>query len=254
MGQSKHDSTSTARRGWGRPAIHTRGRSGLAQSRLAGNGNGGRREPMVRQRVRIRFSKQGDLRWIGHRDLLRCMERWFRRASLPLGFSEGFHPKPRMMFPLALAVGIAADEEVMELELSEPLPADEVRQRLTRHALPGLEVRSVETLPEGAKKARARSVRYAAEMPADCLAGLPAQIEALLASSSLPIQRAAGRGPVDLRPMVEELSLHDGVLQMRLAVGDGPSAGPREVLAALGVADAERRGACLTRTAMEVET
>ena len=74
---------------------------------------------MVRHRVRIRFCKQGDLRWIGHRDLMRCMERLFRRAALPLGMSQGFHPKPRMSFPAALAVGIAAMDEVMELELAE---------------------------------------------------------------------------------------------------------------------------------------
>ena len=74
---------------------------------------------MVRLRVRIRFSKQGDLRLIGHRDLMRCLERLFRRAGLALSFSEGFHPKPRMTFPLALAVGIEGVDEVMEVELAE---------------------------------------------------------------------------------------------------------------------------------------
>ena len=62
---------------------------------------------MVRQRMRIRFTKQGDLRWLSHRDLMRTWERLFRRAGVPLGMTEGFHPKPRMNFPSALAVGIA---------------------------------------------------------------------------------------------------------------------------------------------------
>ncbi len=74
---------------------------------------------MVRLRVRIRFSKQGDLRLIGHRDLMRCLERVFRRAQLALGFSQGFHPKPRMTFPSALAVGIEGLDEVMEVELAD---------------------------------------------------------------------------------------------------------------------------------------
>ena len=78
---------------------------------------------MVRPRVRIRFCKQGDLRLIGHRDLMRCLERLFRRAGLALAMSQGFHPKPRVTFPLALAVGIEGLDEVMELELTEsPLP------------------------------------------------------------------------------------------------------------------------------------
>ena len=67
---------------------------------------------MVRHRVRIRFRKQDDLRWIGHRDLMRCCERWFRRAGVALRRSEGFHPKPRMSFPSALAVGIALPAHV----------------------------------------------------------------------------------------------------------------------------------------------
>ncbi len=79
---------------------------------------------MIRQRVRIRFRKEDDLRLISHRDLVRTLERLFRRAELPLGMSEGFHPKPRMSFPSALAVGIAGTDEVMELELSQQRTAD----------------------------------------------------------------------------------------------------------------------------------
>ena len=92
---------------------------------------------MVRQRVRMRFCKQGDLRLIGHRDLMRCLERLFRRAGLPLAMSQGFHPKPRMTFPSALALGIEGVDEVLELELTESPPAEELLQRLTPHAPPG---------------------------------------------------------------------------------------------------------------------
>ncbi|HEX3724775.1 MAG TPA: TIGR03936 family radical SAM-associated protein, partial [Pirellulales bacterium] len=62
---------------------------------------------MVRQRVRIRFRKQGDLRLLGHRDLLRAWERLLRRTGLELRMSAGFHPRPKINFPSALAVGIA---------------------------------------------------------------------------------------------------------------------------------------------------
>ena len=85
---------------------------------------------MVRQRVRIRFRKQGDLRFVGHRDLVRSLERLFRRAGLALGMSQGFHPKPKMSFPSALAVGIEGLDEVMELELAEPQSAEELLSRL----------------------------------------------------------------------------------------------------------------------------
>ena len=104
---------------------------------------------MVRPRVRIRFSKQSTLRLIGHRDLMRSLERLFRRAGLSLGMSEGYRPKPRMNFPLALAVGIEGRREVMELEVNEAPPADELLARLRAQAPPGLRIESLEVLPPG---------------------------------------------------------------------------------------------------------
>src|SRR5262245_28393195 len=114
----------------------------------------------IRHRLRIRFRKEDDLRLISHRDLLRTLERLFRRANLPLGMSEGFHPKPRMSFPSALAVGIAGTDEVMELELCQELTADEVRAALDPHMPPGLHFNRIEVLPAGAKKAQVNCVQF----------------------------------------------------------------------------------------------
>ena len=207
---------------------------------------------MVRLRVRIRFSKQGDLRLIGHRDLMRCLERLFRRAGLALSFSEGFHPKPRMTFPLALAVGIEGVDEVMEVELAERYEAGELRRRMASYAPPGLEFHAIEVLPDGGKKAQVRSACYEVPIPASCEAALGARIERLLAAVSWPIERARGRKAIDLRPLVAELSLGERVLQMRLRVDSRGSVGPREVLAALGAAQLEHQGVRLRRTAVEV--
>jgi radical SAM-linked protein len=207
---------------------------------------------MVRLRVRVRFSKAGDLRLIGHRDLMRCFERLFRRAGLILSFSEGFHPKPRMTFPLALAVGIEGVDEVMELELAETVAADELLGRISPCAPAGLSFRAVELLPEGSKKASVRSVSYEATIPGADRAGLGERIERLLAAASCSIERPRGRAAIDVRPLLSELSLADGVLRMRLRVDSGGSVGPREVLAALGLADVERRGSRLRRTAVEI--
>jgi radical SAM-linked protein len=204
---------------------------------------------MVRHRVRIRFRKQGDLRWIGHRDLMRCLERLFRRAGLPLGMSEGFHPKPRMTFPSALAVGIAATDEVMELELSEPLSADEVLARIAPHAPPGLEFASVAVLPPGSPKAHVSAVCYEVPVPPAECAALPERIARVLAADTVPVRRAHKDRTVDLRAALADLSLRQGVLHARLR---GDAAGPRDVLAALGLGDLERRGACIVRTAVEV--
>jgi radical SAM-linked protein len=207
---------------------------------------------MVRLRVRIRFSKQGDLRLIGHRDLMRCFERLFRRAGLALSFSQGFHPKPRMTFPLALAVGIEGLDEVMELELAEELSAAELLQRIGPQGPPGLCFRSAEVLPEGSRKAQVQTASYEAPVPAALAAGLGRRIERLWAAPSWPVERDRGRGPLDLRPLLLELSLNQGVLRMRLRVDSRGSAGPRDVLRALELGEIERQGSRLRRTAVEV--
>ena len=209
---------------------------------------------MVRQRVRIRFCKQGDLRLIGHRDLMRCLERLFRRAGLPLGMSQGFHPKPRMTFPSALAVGIEGIDELMEFELAEASTAEEVLARLRPHTPPGLTLKSVEVLPEGSQKARVRSVSYQVPIPPQCRAEVCDRIDRLMAGSSHPIRRPNRLTPVDLRPLLEELTLREGVLLMRLRIDGRGSARPREVLSALGLADLELQGVHLTRAAVEVQS
>ena len=183
---------------------------------------------------------------------MRCLERLFRRAGLKLSFSEGFHPKPRVTFPLALAVGIEGVDEVMEVELAERYEAEELWRRLAPQAPPGLEFRTIEVLPEGAKKAHVRSASYEAPIPETCEADLAQRIGRLLAAESWPIDRGPRRAAIDLRPLLLELVLGQGVLRMRLRVAAQGSVGPRDVLAAVGLGHLEQQGVRLRRTAVEI--
>ena len=170
---------------------------------------------MVRQRVRIRFCKQGDLRLIGHRDLMRCLERLFRRAGLALGMSEGFHPKPRMTFPSALAVGIEGIDEVMEFELAEPLAAAELLRRLAAAGPAGTGDR------RGGSAAAGAAARPACEasatrcpFPPHCRAGLERAHRPLLAPRVLARSSAAGgRRSIDLRSCCKSWRCDEGVLR-----------------------------------------
>jgi len=212
-------------------------------------------EPRVRQRVRIRFGKQGDLRLIGHRDLARLMERLFRRAGLRLGMSEGFHPKPRISFPSALAVGIEGLDELMELELAQASTAEELLPRLSARAVPGLNFQSVEVLPEGPKKQKAQIARltYQMPIPVERRAEVARRVEELLARPSQPVSRPHRSTPIDLREFLEALTLSEGVLSMRFRVTRQAGPGPRDLLAALELSDLERQGARLRRTAVETQ-
>src|SRR2546421_1972418 len=93
---------------------------------------------MTATKVRLRFAKRGDLRLVSHHDLMRCLERALRRADLPMAHSQGFNPRPKVVFVLALALGVEGRREVLELDLAEPLEPLEVLHRLTAAAPPGL--------------------------------------------------------------------------------------------------------------------
>ena len=183
---------------------------------------------------------------------MRALERLFRRAALPLGMSQGFHPKPRMTLPSALALGIEGTDEVMELELAESTTADEVLARLAPHVPPGLSFTSAEILPPQGRKARVQSVRYRVPIPPPLQSGLAEKIRRLLDASTWPLQREAGRKPIDLRSQLEELVLDGGALTMRLRIDDGASARARDVLSVLGLDGLQSHGVHVTRTAVEI--
>lgn len=208
--------------------------------------------PMVRNRLRIRFSKLGDLRLISHRDLARVWERMFRRAGLALAMSKGYRPKPRIHFPSALSLGVAGLDEAIEVELTDAV--DDLVQctaTLAAQAPRGLTIVRVEALPAEARQALAQRLTYELSVPAERQAELAWRIDQLLAQNSVLVQRPE-RGPLDLRPMLDRLTLEAGRLQMRLRIDPLGTVRPGEVLAAIGAADLERHGLALTRTAVEL--
>ncbi|RMF97201.1 MAG: DUF2344 domain-containing protein [Planctomycetota bacterium] len=209
-------------------------------------------EPMVRQRVRIRFSKQGNLRFLGHHDFVRLVERLFRRAGVRAALSQGYHPKPRLAFPAALAVGIEGRDEVMEVELADSMPVDELLDRLNSQAEEGLVFHSAEWMPAGSRKARAGGMVYRIAVPPQRKASVQQKVAAILTSTSYPVLRRHKGKTVDIRPLIDDLALDGDELVMRLRIGDRGSIGPREILEELDLADLESQGAVLTRSEVEL--
>jgi radical SAM-linked protein len=192
-------------------------------------------------RVQITFSKQGALRYIGHLDLHKLWERAARRAGLPLSYSRGFHPQPRISLAAALPLGFSSRAELIDMRLNEELHPREILERLKDNLPDGIRVGCVERVDERAPALQtlARSALYEARLASPADAGeLEGRIGRLLDRSSIPRTR---RGkPYDLRPLVEELTLTleahgEAVVKMRLAAREGATGRPEEVLEELGI-------------------
>jgi len=102
---------------------------------------------MIQQKVEIRFQKSDAVRFISHHDLMRAMMRAVRRAGLPVRLTEGYNPRPRIVFPVALEVGVASLDEVAEIEFNQCIETQEVFRRLASNLPPGLELKSVQEMP-----------------------------------------------------------------------------------------------------------
>jgi radical SAM-linked protein len=207
-------------------------------------------------KVRLRFGKRGDLRLVSHHDLMRCLERMLRRARVPMATSQGFNPRPKMTFALALGLGIEALREVVDLELTEPWPTPELLARLRACAPPGFEWVDAHPLPHDGAAPRPRSAAYEVTVPEDHREAARSSLSTFLSSASWPIvcQRANRRREIDLRPHVLSADLAaDGLLRFRLAVAPDGSARPEELLGALSLNRLLNDGVFLTRVDVELD-
>jgi radical SAM-linked protein len=202
------------------------------------------------QRVRIRFCKQGDLRLCSHRDLMRTVERVLRRAGIAVCESEGFHPKPRVHYPASLALGMTGLDEVLEADLAEGIEPSALLAQLNAHTVPGLVFNSVEVLPTQGKKGQPRWLRFDVLLTGDRVQTLQEHVASFLAASTWKIDRE--NKPVDIRPLVEELSLVGDILSMRLRVVQDAGARPRDVLQALGFSADEILELEISRTEVQM--
>jgi radical SAM-linked protein len=208
---------------------------------------------MVGEKIRFRFEKAGDLRLLSHLDLMRCIERMLRRAHIPFKSSQGFHPTPRLVFALSLPLGVVGRNEVAELELTEPLSADDLRDRLNAQAPAGLTFTSVKVVPQASTVMPRRAV-YRLPLPADRLADAAATAAALLSQDKVWADRMRPRPRrVNIRPYLRRLTVESGGLLLDVWVTPSGTARAEEILRLLGVKDIQDTGAVLERTELELD-
>jgi len=192
-------------------------------------------------RARITFTKQGPLRYTGHLDLHRLWERAMRRADLPIAYSQGFHPQPKISLAAALPLGFSSRGEVLDVRLNEDIPLEEIAQRLKDNLPHDVQIVGVEQVDERAPALQTQvvSAAYNVELtePVDG-SDLRRRVEALINAESI-LRERRGKS-YDLRPLIEMLSVVTEAngkvwLKMTLAAREGATGRPEEVLSMLGI-------------------
>lgn len=191
-------------------------------------------------RCRILYQKTEPLRYTGNLDLQKIWERFLRRADLPVAYSQGFHPQPRIQQAVPLPLGFLSTAELTDIYLDDDtLAPPQVISSLQGMPYPGIEITQVEMvdLTQPSLATRVRSSEYLAEFfdPVDT-AELTAKVNDLLASSSLI--RTRRDKEYDLRPLIESLEVIPAesgpTLKMTLAARQSATGRPEEVFSALG--------------------
>jgi radical SAM-linked protein len=193
------------------------------------------------ERIRISYAKMDALRYAGNLDIHKIWERLFRRAHLPLAYSQGFHPQPRINQAAPLPLGFSSQAELIDVWLEEDIPLESVQTALVKTAPPGLIIHTV-TLADMRAPALptvVRSSEYVATLvdPVD-IETLKSNVAALLASAEI---RRLRRGKTyDLRPLIEDISIisepgQPPQLFIRLSVRESATGRPDEVLMELGL-------------------
>jgi radical SAM-linked protein len=193
------------------------------------------------QRLRITFTKGDAMKYSSHLDLVRAWERTLRRARLPLAYSRGFNPHPRLQLAAALPLGHTGSGEILDVWLEARVDTEEAASALVPVLPPGLAVNGVEEVELRAQALQAQivSAEYLVavkwEEPAEAV---ECRIERVLRAAELPHERRGQH--YDLRPLVEALWLErvegcETVLGMKLAARPGATGRPGAVLDVLGM-------------------
>lgn len=196
------------------------------------------------QRLRIRYAKRGRLRFTSHRDFSRAFERAVFRARVPMAYSSGFNPHPRISYAGAAPTGSASEAEYLEIALAQVVvPAD--IHALLEEALPDgldvLEVVDAATLPPGSLPDALSASRWTIDTAADP-AGARAALDTFLSEPSVVVERMTKKGlrEFDCRAAVVSLSVVDtpgagGGARLDLVLRHTvPAVRPDDVLAGLG--------------------
>jgi radical SAM-linked protein len=195
------------------------------------------------QRLRVRYAKRGRLRFTSHRDFSRAFERAIVRARVPMAYSSGFNPHPRISYAGASPTGAASEAEYLEIGLAQVTDPAAVLAALDDALPPGLDVLEVVTSAGGSLSDLLEASVWRTRVPDLRPEAAASAVPAFLAATEVPVERMTKRGlrtfdcraaVVALRPVAEAEDPECAILEMVLRHGT-PTVRPDDVLAGLRI-------------------
>ncbi len=213
------------------------------------------------QKSAVIYSKTGPAVYHSHHDMIRFWERAVKRAALPVRMTRGFNPRPRIIFPHALGLGISSLHEEVELEFHTGIARRELLERLRNAAGDTLEIRDAVNLPPVKKSRQIVASDYSVTgWSASARKTLPDAAAAILAMTEIIVERGApdSRRTMDIRPYLRELRCEDapdaGALHLGLAHTQAGSARPDEIARlAAGLTGSDWHDLAIEKTFMRLE-
>ena len=196
------------------------------------------------QRLRIRFCRGEEIKFISHLDIMRLWERALHRARISLAYSEGFSPHPRISLAAPLPVGVTSEAELMDIFIARLVSPHWFTTAVSQQLPPGIGIVGVYpvalTIPSLQSLVRCAEYEVAIATEREAK-DMESAISALLSAEALPWhhQRDTGQRSYDLRALIDDLWLIDwchpyGIIGMRLRCGNLGSGRPEQVTLALG--------------------
>nr|WP_302689793.1 TIGR03936 family radical SAM-associated protein [uncultured Eubacterium sp.] len=184
-------------------------------------------------KIRIRFEKQGQMKFIGHLDMVRYFQKVMRRANVDICYSEGFSPHQKMSFAAPLSVGVISKGEYFDIEVNSSLSSKEMIKNINAQNVEGVKVVSYKELPEGAKNAM--SVVAGADYFVYTDLFTEEQVNDFYAQDEINILKKTKKSEkiVDIKPMIHEMKFNEDGIFMKVSQGSAANLKPDLVMSAL---------------------
>ena len=199
--------------------------------------------PPIVQRLRVRYAKRGRLRFTSHRDFARALERAIRRAKVPIAFSAGFSPHPKVSYVGACPTGVASEAEYLEIGLARAVDPGQVLTALDASLPAGLDLIEVVEAQGASLADRINASRWEIVLPGVSPAVLADALERFMANSEVPVERLTKNGSrtvdartavvsVDTRPITDAQGRESAALDVVVRHGT-PAVRPDDILTGL---------------------